>query len=153
MSRDGLPRGGRRRAWVKAQRLVGSGFDRLDHPRRRRKGRLVGVELDPALTVGRLLARDVRLKAGEALSQEAFRHSSRNVSRASRGLTFCSRYPTVSYESSIKRAHRPCSRPRLASILLRSSICQLAIANSAGSSASPSALRQPICAESSSAAT
>src|SRR5207248_10363919 len=82
---------GRGRARIQAQRFVCSRLDRLEDARRWREGRLGGVELDPAFAVRRLLAGNVRLKALEGLPYEAFRHSRRNVSKASRGLTFCSR--------------------------------------------------------------
>src|SRR5947209_9841608 len=80
----------RARARIEAERIVGRCLDRFEHLRRRGQWRFVGVELDPALAVGRLLARNVGLETVEALPYEAFRHSSKNVSRASRGLTFCS---------------------------------------------------------------
>src|SRR5205823_931342 len=111
MGRDGASRGRSGRAWIQAQLVVGGVANRLQHSRRRRQRRLIGVELHPPLAVGRLLAGDVWAKVAERVLQEAFRHSSKKVSRASRGLTFCSRYPRVSYESSTSRAHRPCSLP------------------------------------------
>jgi len=91
MGGDGGASRRRSRAWIKAQRIAGRGLDRLDDLGRWRQGRFVGVELDPALLVRRLLAGSVRFEAPKGLFQEAFRHSSKNVSMARRGLTFCSR--------------------------------------------------------------
>jgi hypothetical protein len=99
----------RSRAWIKAQGIACRGLDRLDHLGRRRQRRFVGVELGPALLIRRLLARRIRFEAPKGFLQEAFRHlrdqpdddhrigahtrlaSSKKVSIASRGLTFCSR--------------------------------------------------------------
>ena len=88
---DGLAR--RLRGWarIEAERIGRGSLDRLDHPRRGRQRRLVGVELDPALTIRRLLAGRVGLEPLERPPYDAFRHSSRKVSKANRGLTFCSR--------------------------------------------------------------
>src|SRR5205085_9368704 len=61
-ARDRLPSGCGRRARVEPQRVGGRRLDRVEHPGRGRQRRLVGVELDPAFAVGRLLAGDVRLK-------------------------------------------------------------------------------------------
>ena len=88
---DRLPGGRRARARIEAQPVAGRGLDGLDDPRRGPYRRLVGVELDPVLVIGRLVARAVGLEPGQRPPQEAFLHSRRKHSRASRGLTFCSR--------------------------------------------------------------
>src|SRR5437773_1426161 len=88
---DGVSCRRRGRARIQAQLVVGRVADRLEHSRRRWERRLVGVELHPPLAVRRLLAGEVGVKVAERLLQEAFLHSRRKVSKASRGLTFCSR--------------------------------------------------------------
>src|SRR5207248_2219883 len=93
---DGFASGLSGRARVQAKRVGHRRLDRLKYVRRRRHRRFVGVELDPTLTVRRLLAGRVSLKALERPPYDAFRHSRRKVSNARRGLTFCSRYPSVS---------------------------------------------------------
>src|SRR2546430_17724570 len=92
---DRLPR--RLRGWarIEAKRVRPGRPDRLDQLRGGRNGRLVGVELDPTLAVGRLLARGVSLIPLERPPYDAFRHSSKKVSKARRGLTACSQEPRV----------------------------------------------------------
>src|SRR5437762_11138959 len=85
MPRDGSARWGGRRARIEPERFIGGRLDRLQDFRRWRQRRLVGVELDPTLAVGRLFTRGVWLEALEGFPYDAFRHSSKNVSRASRG--------------------------------------------------------------------
>src|SRR5207245_5592740 len=72
--RDRLARGCGRRARVEPQRVGRRVLDRRQDFRRWRHGRLVGVELAPALAVRWLLAWDVWLAALEALPDERLRH-------------------------------------------------------------------------------
>jgi len=76
---DCSPGGCGGRAGVQAQRIPGSGLDRLDDLGRRRQRRFVGVQLDPVFAIRRLVAGDVGFEARKGFLQEAFRHLRRST--------------------------------------------------------------------------